>query len=223
MTQVALLPMKANSERVRGKNFGDLAGKPMFRWMLDSLLSLESIDKVVINTDARGILREKGLEESSRVMIRDRREELKGDLVSMNRIIEDDIGAVPADLYLMTHTTKPLLSAATVRDATEQLLAAGARYDSLFTVNRIQTRFYRENGSAVNHDPNLLLRTQDLEPWLEENSCLYLFTRESFARTGARIGAAPMMYETPKLESVDIDEPEDWVMAEALARYGMKR
>ncbi len=110
-----------------------------------------------------------------------------------------------------------------MRNATERFLAAGAPYDSLFTVNRMQTRFYREDGSAVNHDPNVLLRTQDLEPWLEENSCLYLFTRESFARTGARIGAAPMMYETPKLESVDIDEPEDWIMAEALARYGLEQ
>ncbi|MDN3517818.1 acylneuraminate cytidylyltransferase family protein [Aquisalimonas lutea] len=223
MTQVALLPMKANSERVRGKNFRDLAGKPLFRWMLDSLLSLESIDKVVVNTDARAILRENGLEESDRVMVRDRHEALQGDMVSMNRIIEDDIAAVPADLYLMTHTTNPLLSAATARDAMNQFLAASERYDSLFTVNRIQTRFYREDGSAVNHDPNVLLRTQDLEPWLEENSCLYLFTRESFARTGARIGAAPMMYETPKLESVDIDEPEDWIMAEALARYGLEQ
>lgn len=223
MTRVALLPMKANSERVRGKNFRELAGKPLFRWMLDALLSLESLDKVVINTDAREILKQHGLEESARIVIRDRRDELCGDSVSMNRIIEDDIAAVPAALYLMTHTTNPLLSASTLRDAIERLQASSEEYDSLFSVNRIQTRFYREDGSAVNHDPDTLLRTQDLEPWLEENSCLYLFTRESFARTGSRIGAAPMMFETPKLESVDIDEPEDWVLAEALAQHGMER
>lgn len=223
MRQVALLPMKANSVRVRSKNFRDFLGKPLFRWILDVLLSLESLDKIIINTDAQETLRKHGLEESSRVVIRDRAEALRGDMVSMNRIIEDDIAAVDADLYLMTHATNPLLSAATIRDAIDRFTAANGRYDSLFTVNRVQTRFYREDGSAVNHDPGVLLRTNDLEPWFEENSCLYLFTRESFARTGARIGAAPLMHETPKLESVDIDEPDDWVMAEALARYAQAR
>jgi len=91
------------------------------------------------------------------------------------------------------------------------------RHDSLFTVNKVQTRFYREDGSAVNHDPARLLRTQDLEPWFEENSCLYYFSRESFKKTRARIGKNPIMMETPPLESLDIDEPHDWEMVSALA------
>lgn len=218
---VALLPMKANSERVKGKNFRPLAGKPLFRWILDSMLSLEEIAQVVINTDARAILAENGLTDSERVLIRDRKPEICGDFVSMNLILADDIANVPADLYLMTHTTNPLLSAETIRKAIqtfEEARAAG-RADSLFTVNRFQTRFYREDGSAVNHDPNNLVRTQDLEPWYEENSNLYLFTAESFASTQARIGRKPMMMESPKLESVDIDNPEDWTLAEALASH----
>ena len=104
---VALLPMKAHSERVKGKNFKPLAGKPLFKWILDSLLAVEDVDLVVINTDAREILLENGLQESDRVKIRDRKEELQGDFVSMNLILEDDIAAVPADTYLMTHTTNP--------------------------------------------------------------------------------------------------------------------
>ena len=218
---VALLPMKANSERVKGKNFRPLAGKPLFRWILDSMLSLEEIAQVVINTDARAILAENGLTDSERVLIRDRKPEICGDFVSMNLILADDIASVPADIYLMTHTTNPLLSPETIRKAIqtfEEARAAG-RADSLFTVNRLQTRFYREDGSAVNHDPSHLVRTQDLEPWYEENSNLYLFTAESFASTQARIGRKPMMMETPKLESVDIDNPEDWTLAEALASH----
>ncbi|MNX34283.1 CMP-N,N'-diacetyllegionaminic acid synthase [compost metagenome] len=216
---VALLPMKANSERVKGKNFRPLAGKPLFRWILDAMLSLEEISQVVINTDARTILAENGLTDSERVLIRDRKPEICGDLVSMNLILADDMANVPADIYLMTHTTNPLLSADTIRKAIQSFVEARAagRADSLFTVNRIQTRFYREDGSAVNHDPDNLIRTQDLEPWYEENSNLYLFTADSFASTRARIGRKPMMVETPKLESVDIDNPEDWTLAEALA------
>lgn len=215
---VALLPMKANSERVKGKNFRLLAGKPLFKWMLDALLAIDEIDLVVINTDARHILAENGLVDQPRVLIRDRKPEICGDFVSMNLILQDDIDAVPADLYLMTHTTNPLLATATIRLAIEALQAS-PESDSLFTVNRLQTRFYRGNMEPVNHDPANLVRTQDLEPWFEENSCLYLFSGESFKATNARIGLKPLMFVTPKIESVDIDEPDDWVMAEALATH----
>ncbi|WP_346839850.1 acylneuraminate cytidylyltransferase family protein [Microbulbifer sp. SAOS-129_SWC] len=212
---IALLPMKANSERVKGKNFKRLGDKPLFRWILDSLLAVEAIDQVVINTDARDILAENGLVESDRVRIRDRRKELCGDLVSMNLILEDDLEAIESDLYLMTHTTNPLISAETIERAISTFMADHSS-DSLFSVNRTQTRFYREDGSPVNHDPDNLVRTQDLEPWLEENSCLYLFTRQSFATTRARIGSNPQMFETPRLESLDIDEPYDWELVSAV-------
>lgn len=215
---VALLPMKAHSARVRGKNFRNFAGRPLFRWILDTLLSIEAIDQVVINTDAREILAQNGLVETDRILIRDRKPEICGDLVSMNRVIEDDVNAVAADAYLMTHTTNPLLGRETISDALSGYRAAIAEgYDSLFTVNRFQTRFYREDGSPVNHDPDNLVRTQDLEPWYEENSNLYLFSRESFAKTGARIGERPRMFETPHLESADIDDATGWHLAEIIA------
>lgn len=218
---VALLPMKANSVRVAGKNFRDFCGKPLFRWILDTLLSVEEIDEIIINTDARHILAENGLAESGKVKIRDRKPEICGDLVSMNLILADDIDNVPADIYLMTHTTNPLMSADTIRKALaayQTSLAAGEA-DSLFTVDKVQTRFYRADASAVNHDPDNLIRTQDLEPWFEENSNLYLFTRDSFARTKARIGKQPMMYEGPRIESIDIDDQDDWDLAVIAASY----
>jgi len=217
--------MKANSQRVKGKNFRPLHGKPLFRWILDSLLAIESIDQVIINTDAREILAQNGLTDSDRVLIRDRKPELCGDLVSMNLILADDIAANAADTYLMTHTTNPMLSSDTIKramSAYHSKLVAGEA-DSLFTVNKIQTRFYRADCSPVNHDPDNLIQTQDLEPWYEENSNLFIFSRESFAKTGARIGAQPMMFETPGLESVDIDTPDDWDMAQAVAQILTRR
>ena len=222
---VALLPMKANSVRVRGKNFRAFAGKPLFRWILDTLLALKEVELVVINTDARAILAQNGLEDGGRVRIRDRKPELCGDQVSMNLILADDLAAVPADAYLMTHTTNPLLSAATMHAALQafrQALAAGS-HDSLFAVNRFQTRFYRADGSPINHDPAKLIPTQDLEPWFEENSNLYLFTQESFRATFARIGKRPLLFPTPRKESLDIDTPEDWEFAELAAQASMKR
>jgi CMP-N-acetylneuraminic acid synthetase len=222
---VALLPMKAHSARVSGKNFREFAGKPLFRWILDTLLGLDEIELIVINTDARGILAQHGLQEGGRVRVRDRKQQLCGDNVSMNLILADDLDAVPADAYLMTHTTNPLLSTATVRSALQRFQQARAAgdADSLFTVNRHQTRFYRADGTAINHDPARLIPTQDLEPWYEENSNLYLFTAGSFRASSARIGKRPLLYPTPKLESLDIDTPEDWGLAELAARAWLAR
>jgi CMP-N-acetylneuraminic acid synthetase len=224
---VALLPMKANSERVRGKNFREFNGKPLFRWILDTLLSVEEIDQIIINTDARGILAEHGLVDSDRVLIRDRRPEICGDLVSMNKVLADDVENVDADIYLMTHTTNPLMSAETVRNALAAFQTAHetGEADSLFTVDKVQTRFYRGDGSPVNHDPDNLVRTQDLEPWFEENSNLYVFTRDSFSKTNARIGKHPMMFESPRFESIDIDDQDDWDFAVIAAQHleGVRR
>lgn len=215
--------MKANSERVKGKNFREFNGKPLFRWTLDILLSIKDIDQVIINTDARDVLADNGLIETDRIVIRDRKQEICGDTVSMNLIIEDDVNNIDADIYLMTHTTNPLMTSKTVGSALAAFQAQQNNMtidiDSLFTVDRIQTRFYREDCSAVNHDPNNLLPTQDLEPWFEENSNLYIFTKEAFDKTNARIGVNPMMYETPNFESIDIDTPDDWDFAIAVGIY----
>lgn len=222
---VALLPMKANSSRVKGKNFRDFCGKPLFKWILDALLDVDEIEQVIINTDARHTLIESGLIENDRVIIRDRKTEICGDDVSMNLVLQDDVDNVNADIYLMTHTTNPLLSSETIRKALIEFKAKSnsGTADSLFTVNKVQTRFYLGDCSPINHDPNNLIPTQDLEPWFEENSNLYAFTRDSFSRTNARVGIEPMMFETPRFESSDIDTPDDWDMAVAAARYFIQK
>lgn len=218
---VALLPMKAHSARVKSKNFRMIAGKPLFRWILDAMLAVDDIEKIVINTDAREILAENGLKDGDadgRVVIRDRKPEICGDFVSMNLVLGDDIANVDSDAYFMTHTTNPLLKPETIREMYARYRdgVTKGESDSLFTVNQHQTRFYTADAEPINHDPDNLIRTQDLPPYLEENSVGYFFDRESFAKTGARIGKQPIMHVTPPLQSVDIDEPADWFMAESL-------
>lgn len=220
-TLTALLPMKAHSARVTSKNFRQIAGKPLFRWILDTMLATPEIDRIVINTDARDILAANGLNDGDgggKVMIRDRKPEICGDFVSMNLVLGDDVANVPSDHYLMTHTTNPLLAVATIQKMLRTYMDASASgaADSLFTVNELHTRFYTDAGAPINHDPNNLIRTQDLPAYMEENSVCYLFTADSFAKTGARIGQKPILFPTPRLQSVDIDEPADWFMAESL-------
>ena len=225
MRIVALLPMKANSERVKGKNFRDFGGKPLFKWVLDTLLSVSEIDLIVINTDARHILAEYGLIDNERILIRDRSEEICGDLVSMNLIIQDDIKNIDSDIYLMTHTTNPFLSRHSVQAAIEkfQITVKAGDADSLFTVNKVQDRFYDVDVQPINHDPANLIRTQDLNPWYQENSNLYLFSKDSFYKTDARIGANPTMLVTATYESTDIDTPDDWELGEVMVEYYRKK
>jgi len=216
---VALLPMRGQSERVLDKNFRPLGDRPLFHWILRTLLNIPELDRVIINTDNVEKVAHYGIIDAKRVILRDRRPEICGDKVSMNLVLADDIAAVSAETYLMTHATNPFLNTGTVQRALKAYadgIAAGT-CDSLFSVNRFQTRFYRSDGSPVNHDPNVLMRTQDLEPWFEENSNLYLFSRASFLSTNARIGRKPVLFETPRAESIDIDDSEGWEMAARLA------
>ena len=219
-----LLPMKRNSERVPNKNFRIFSGKPLYRWMLDTIVNLEFVSQVVVNTDAAELIDlPKGDVKYGRVLIRDRRPEICGDLVSMNKVIEDDLRAVDADIYLMSHTTNPLLSERLIQSAFLRFCDGVADgFDSLFTVNKVQARFYSKAGAPLNHNPEELLRTQDLEPMYEENSCLYIFTRKSFESSGARIGIKPILHETDKVEAQDIDTEDDWLIAEAIAQRGRR-
>ena len=52
--------------------------------------------------------------------------------------------------------------------------------------------------------------------WFEENSCLYIFSKKSFDKTNSRIGMHPYLFTLPKYESIDIDDSEDWEIAESL-------
>jgi CMP-N-acetylneuraminic acid synthetase len=215
-----LLPIKANSQRIPGKNFKHLAGTPLFHWILDALLAVDVVQRIVINTDAVELLERLGAVRDSRVQLVERPDALRGDEVSMNKVLAVDLEAFPSDCYLMTHATNPFVTPKTLIGALThyQEAVASKSADSLFSVNKHQTRFYSSQVKAINHDPTMLVQTQDLEPWYEENSCIYIFSKQSFsAAGGARIGQRPTMFEMSRLESIDIDTPDDWAMAELVA------
>ena len=217
MPYSALIPIKDHSERVPGKNFRILGDKPLWAHVIETLQSVDEIDAIYIDSDSvrftAAVLRP-----YPKVKIIVRPEELRGDFVATNKLFAHDLTLIPNNFFLQTHTTNPLLKASTIRAAIaafEAALAAGTA-DSLFTVTPYFARFYRRDLSAVNHNPKELKRTQDLDPLLEENSNLYLFTREAFGRTNARIGARPLLFEMDRNEATDIDDAASWLLAEAL-------
>ncbi len=213
----ALLPMKGNSERVKNKNMRDFDGAPLYHAIMKSLLASKYIEQVVINTDSETISKNAKDAFGDRVMIIDRPVEIQGDFVSMNDIIAYDLAHLDGDVFLQTHSTNPLLRTETIDKAIKKYFEGLEKFDSIFGVTKVQTRFYDKDANPVNHNPEELLRTQDLEPLYEENSNFYIFSKESFKNAGnKRIGVKPQIFEVNKLEAVDIDEPEDFKLAELL-------
>lgn len=218
----ALLPMKGHSERVKNKNIRDFNGRPLFYYILDTLMRCEYVSGVYIDTDSEEIAGQ-AKQFFPDVHIIERPPGLCGDMVSMNNIIKYDMDVAGEEYYIQTHTTNPLLKVETLKRACEIFIEKINEYDSLFSVNRIQTRLYDIEGKAVNHDPSRLIRTQDLPLLYEENSNIYIFTKTSFTESNARIGQHPQMLEMDRLESVDIDEETDFFLAEQIAKLTRER
>jgi CMP-N-acetylneuraminic acid synthetase len=213
---IALLPMKEHSERIPNKNMRLFCKKPLFHKIVESLLKSKYIESVVIDTDSK-IIAEDALKNFGRVEIINRSEKLRGDFIPMNDIISYDLSQLKGEHFLQTHSTNPLLTIETINEGIEKYFENIEKYDSLFSVTRIQARLYGQDGSAINHNPNELLRTQDLSPVFEENSNLYIFSKKSFKEAGdKRIGLKPQMFEVSKFEAIDIDELEDFELAEIL-------
>jgi CMP-N-acetylneuraminic acid synthetase len=214
---VALVPMRHDSKRVPGKNYRPMCGKPLYAHIIETLLDCPEIAEVVVDTDSPIII--DGLaKDYPQVTVLLRPEDLRADTTPTNEILIYDTAQVTADLFLQTHSTNPLLKASTVSRAIQQLRSLYPEYDSLFSVTRLQTRLWDQLGRAVNHNPAVLLRTQDLPPIYEENSCLYLFTRQTLLNRRNRLGERPLMFEMDAREATDIDEELDFLIAETLLK-----
>jgi len=211
---VAIVPMRHESERVPGKNYRPLGGRPLFHHIVATLLASPRIDKVVIDTDS-DVIREDAESAFPAVEVVDRPPHLRGGMVSMNDVLLHDVARLDGALYVQTHSTNPLLRTATVTAAIDRFVADPG-HDTLFGVTRLQTRLWTADGLPMNHDLSALVRTQDLTPVYEENSCLYLFTQKTLERSGSRIGERPILFEIPRDEAWDIDEELDFRVAEVL-------
>ncbi len=216
MTKLAaLVPMRHHSQRVPGKNYRPLAGKPLYQHIIETLLTVPEITQVVVDTDSDPVM--DGLRRDfPQAIILSRPEHLRADTVPMNEILIYDTSQVEADFYLQTHSTNPLLKTATVSRAIQIFLDDYPNHDSLFSVTRLQTRLYDQHGRALNHDPAVLLQTQDLPPVYEENSCIYIFTRQNLVARRNRIGERPLMFEMDAAEAWDIDEELDFAICDFL-------
>lgn len=214
---VALMPMRGGSERIKDKNLKFFNGAPLYHHMLKKLLKSRFIKEIVIDTDSEEIIENINkffINDLAKIKIIRRSSNLIGGEVPMNKIIQYDIETLNDEYFLQTHSTNPNLSIETLEDSIKKYFQNLQNYDSLVGVTELKTRLYTKEGNPINHNPFKLERTQDLKTIYEENSNIYIFSKESFKKTSARIGETPFFYTINKLESLDIDYIEDFYIAE---------
>ena len=216
---VAVVPMRHNSERVPGKNYRHLGGVPLYHHVVRALLAVPKISMVVIDTDSDFIIEDCAAAFPS-VKILLRPEHLRDGGTAMNDVLINTLSQIDADVVLQTHSTNPFLKSSTLSRALESYFDPDREFDSMFSVTRLQARLWSATTEPINHDPSVLLRTQDLDPIYVENSCFFIFTPQLLRARHNRIGSRPLMVEMDHIEALDIDNEEDFALAAAIATSG---
>ena len=173
----AILPMRASSQRIKNKNIRLIKGKPLYEYILHLLRNTKFVDKIIINTDIVEVIEK--YRNKNKIIVIERESHLRGNC-NINLVIQDTIDKVKGEYFIQVHATNPLVSQKTINNAIETFFKNINSFDSLFSVTKIQKRFWRKDGTPINHTIQDEPTTQSLEPYFEENSCFYLFSRKSF-------------------------------------------
>ena len=216
MKRVAFVPIRLNSQRVEGKNLRLLGGRPLMTYLLVSLAAAKNIDEVYVYCSNPAI--QEYLPEGVRFLKRDER-------LDSNTTLGEDIydaftSEVDADIYILAHATSPFIRTATIEDAVARV--ESGEYDSAFSAERVQTFAWWE-GKPLNYSLQHVPRTQDLEPVYVETSACFIFRKEVWRTLHRRIGERSYTAVTDRIESMDIDNPDDFLLAEAIVAAGLNK
>lgn len=212
----ALVPMKGHSERVPSKNIRILGDAPLFYHILRSLGQAKQVYEILVDTDSEKI---KGLirKDFPKVTVIDRPPQLIGDKIPMTDIVENDCAFVKMKHFLQTHATSPFIKPGTIDAAIRAyFLGISSGFDSVMAVNKFQARFYDQNKKPINHNPDIMLPSQDMPPIYEDCSSFYIGSVSRLLSSKKRVGDNPIFFEVSKLESADIDTEEDFRLCQAI-------
>lgn len=217
MKTVAIVPMKLNNRRLPQKNTKSFTnGKPLCYYILSTLMKVKGVDEVYVycsNPDIQEFIPEgvKYLRRSAN---------LDQDTTKMNEVLQCFAKDVPADVYVMTHTTAPFVKAGSIEKGLNAVLSG--EYDSSFAAKKLQD-FLWKDGIPFNYELSNIPRTQDLPPLYEETSGFYIYRAEVMMTLNRRIGDKPFIVEVGEIESTDIDEPEDFAIADAIFNHIIRK
>ena len=212
MKTVLFIPIKLNNQRLPGKNTMLLNGKPVCKYLFETVNGIESIDeKYVYCSDER--IKQYMTDDLTFLK---RSPYLDGSEVKGLEIIDYFIKDVDADIYILTHVTQPFTRKESIMKGLEKVLSG--EYDSAFSATVLQDYLWMQ-GKPLNYDMKNIVRTQDLEPIYMETGAFFIFRKDVFTHLGQRIGKTPFICEVDPFEAVDIDTAEDFEFARAVAAY----
>ncbi len=210
MKVVAVVPMKLNNERLPNKNTKAFKnGEPLCTYILNTLLEVKEIEEVYVYCSNPVI--KKYLPFGVKYLKRS--ESLDQASTSMNEVLKAFSDDIDSEFYLMTHTTAPFIQAKSIRDSLRKVLSS--EYDSAFTVKLIQ-EFLWEDGRPMNYELSNIPRTQDLKKIYAETSGYYIYKKEMIQKYNRRIGDRPFLQVISEIEAIDIDEKDDFLIAESI-------
>ena len=212
MKTVAFVPVKLNNERLPGKNTKPFSnGRPLISYILETLGKVQSIDEIYVYCSSPEI--QEYLPENVKFLQRDPYLDLS--TTSFNKVLTYFARDVDADIYVLTHATAPFISEKTFESAVAAV--ASGKHDSALAVRKMQ-EFIWKDGKPLNYDPAAIPRTQDLEPYYVETCGMYVYTRQLITEEERRIGHTPCLIEVSEIEACDINNPDDFIVADALAQ-----
>lgn len=217
MKTIAIVPMKLNNRRLPQKNTKSFTnGKPLCHYILSTLLNVNSIDEVYVycsNPDIKEFI-------PNRVKYLERSTTLDQDTTKINEVLKCFAKDIPADIYVMAHTTAPFISQRSIEKGIHAVKSG--KYDSSFAAQKIQDFLWKDN-TPFNYELNNIPRTQDLPAIYKETSGFYIYKNELITKFNCRIGTNPFIVEVNEIESIDIDEAGDFIIADAIYNHILKK
>lgn len=215
MKIAAVVPMKLNNSRLPKKNTKSFTnGEPLCKYILRTLKQIKEIDEVYVYCSDSGIL--DYLPEGVKYLKRS--EKLDQDTTSMTEVLLSFAEEIAADAYVMTHATAPFVSAESIVKGIKAVKSG--EYDSAFAAKKLQDFLWKE-GRPFNYQLENIPRTQDLDVIYEETSGFYIYRKDVMTKLHRRIGDHPCIIEVNEIEAVDIDELDDFIIADAIFNYQM--
>ncbi|QNK58373.1 cytidylyltransferase domain-containing protein [Paenibacillus sp. PAMC21692] len=206
----AVVPIKLNNERLPNKNILPFDnGQPLMKYIQKTLLEVKTIDDIYIYCSDESIINY----QLPGVKFKKRSEYLDHSATPFNEVLYSFAHDIKADYYVLSHATAPFLKSESIQRGLD--MVTSGQYDSAIGVQRVHDFLWRE-GKPINFKVDNIPRTQDLPLIYAETCGLYIYSRELILRERRRVGSNPYFVELSKIESMDINDRDDFIIANSV-------
>ncbi|MDR2590986.1 MAG: acylneuraminate cytidylyltransferase family protein [Oscillospiraceae bacterium] len=213
---VAFIPARGGSKSIPMKNIKIIAGKPLIYWAVKAACDCEYIDKVFVSTDCEKIadtVREFNLQ---KVIVIGRSVESATDTASTEIVMLEFARDYMFKIICLLQSTTPLVTAEDLEEGFKTFNQENV--DSVISVVN-QKHFIweeKEDGFSIpiNFDYKQRPRRQDYNGYLVENGAFFITSRDALLKNKCRISGNIKTVLMSLERSAEIDEPEDWILAE---------